>query len=62
MAFKERKVGEEELLEAVVFLWIERQREDDPDGDLLFPGYTQARRPTFIGHVETLFYRPGNTI
>lgn len=51
-------MGEKEILEAAVLLRVGRQREDDPDGDLLLPRRTEARPAAFIRHIEALFYRP----
>lgn len=54
MAFKEREMGEKEILEAIVLLRVGRQREDDPDGNLLLPSHTEAWSATFVRHVEAL--------
>lgn len=58
VAFKEREMGEKEILKATVLLRIGRQHEDDPNGDLLLPRHAEAWSRTFIRHVEALFYRP----
>lgn len=59
VAFKEREMGEEEILEATVFLRVGRQHEDDPDGDLLLASHAEAWSTTFIRHVEALLHWPG---
>lgn len=58
VAFEERKVGEEEILEAAVLLGVGGQHEDDPDGDLLLPGHAEAWPPALVRHVEALLHRP----
>ena len=58
MAFKEREVREEEILEAAVLLGVGGQRENDSDGNLLLSGGAEARTSAFIRHVEALLHRP----
>lgn len=58
VAFKEGEMGEKEILKAAVLLRVGRQHENDPNGDLLLPRRAEARSPTFIRHIEALFYRP----
>lgn len=58
MAFKEREVGEEEILEAAALFRAWRQREDDSDGDLLLPHHPEALTAAFIRHVEALLHWP----
>lgn len=52
MAFKEREVGEKEILEAAVLLMVGGQHEDDPNGDLLLPSHAEAWSAAFVRHVE----------
>lgn len=51
-------MGEEEILEAVVFFRVGGEHEDDSNGDLLLPSHAEAWSPTFIRHVEALLHRP----
>lgn len=55
MAFKEREVGEKEILEAVILLRVGGQHEDDADGNLLLPSHAEAWSSAFVRHVEALF-------
>lgn len=59
VALEERKVREEEVLEAAVLLRVGRQREDDADGYFLLACHPQALPATLVRHVEALLHRPG---
>lgn len=61
VAFKQREMGEKEILEATVLLGVGRQHEDDPDGDLFLSSHPKAWSTTFIRHVEALLHRPDGT-
>lgn len=54
VAFKEREVGEKEILEAAVLLRVGGQHEDNPDGNLLLPSHTETWSAAFVRHVEAL--------
>lgn len=56
VAFKQREVGEEEVLEAAVLLGLRRQREDHSDGDLLLAGHAKAGTAALVRHVEALLH------
>lgn len=59
MALKEGEVGEEEVLELDVLLFVLGEEEDDTDGYLLLPGHAQAGTSALVRHVEAFFHRPG---